>query len=128
MPSNRYSPSIIPTIFNKTNIANSPETIPSGTPMHPSIIASYITLFLICFFVAPTELNIPYIFIFSVIAIANEFLMQNILVNIITPISIPHTVNSITTVSSEKANASHLSSSPFISYSYFNSSPFFMTL
>ena len=116
MPWNRYSPSIIPTIFSSTNIANSPEIIPSGTPTHPSIIASYITLFLICFLVAPTELSIPYIFIFSVIAIANEFLMQNILVNIITPISIPHTVNSITTVSSENANASHLSNSQCMSY------------
>lgn len=76
-------------------------------------MASLITLCFICFFVAPTELSIPYIFIFSVIDIANEFLIQNTLVNTITNINIPHTVNSIVTVSSENANTSHLRSSLF---------------
>lgn len=83
--------------------------------MLPKILASFITLFLICFFVAPTEESIPYIFIFSVIDIAKEFLMQNILVNIIINITTPPTVNNIEIVLSENANTSHLKSSLFIS-------------
>lgn len=81
--------------------------------MVPNIIASLITLFLICFLVAPTDASSPYIFIFSVIDIANEFLMQNTLVNIITPITTAAAENSISTVLSENANACHLNSSLF---------------
>ena len=73
--------------------------------------------------------NIPYIFIFSVVAIANEFLIQNMLVNIIINITTPATVYIIVTVLSSNAKASHLKSSVFISkFSYFNSSKFFNLL
>lgn len=92
-----------------------------GMLIIPSAIPSNITLFLICFFVAPTDASSPYIFIFSVIDIAKEFLMQYTLVKIITPITTPAVPNSIPIVLSEKANASHLSSSLFKSYSNFAS-------
>ena len=63
--------------------------------------------------VAPTLASIEYIFIFSVIDIANEFLIQNILVNNIITITTPITEYNIVTVESENANASHLNNSLF---------------
>lgn len=87
----------------------------------PSAIPSNITLFLICFLVAPTDASSPYIFIFSVIDIAKEFFIQYILVNIIINIIIPASENSIFVVPEENAYASHLSSSEFKEYEYFAS-------
>ena len=80
---NIMSPAIKLTIFIKTITATIPDNIPKGIPINPNISVSEITFLFICFLVVPTLASIPYIFIFSVIAIANEFLMQNILVNII---------------------------------------------
>ena len=48
-----------------------------------------------------------------VIDIANEFLIQNILVNNIITITTPITEYNIVTVESENANASHLNNSLF---------------
>ena len=88
---NKLSPAIKFTIFIRIITANIPDNIPKGIPINPNINVSEITFLFICFLVVPTLASIPYIFIFSVIAIANEFLMQNILVSIIINITTPTT-------------------------------------
>jgi len=72
---------------------------------------SLITLFLICFFVAPTLDSIPYIFIFSVNEIANAFFIQYILVIIIITIATTATATIIAIVELLTFNASHVNKS-----------------
>ena len=70
--------------------------------------------------VAPILESIPYILIFSVVEIANEFLIQNTLVNKIIITTTAITLYSIVRVVSLKANTSHLSNSWLIAEtSYF---------
>ena len=96
------------TTFVKINVAKTPHNIPRGTPISPNISPSSITLFFIWFFVAPTLESIPYILIFSVVEIANEFLIQKMLTATMIEITTLITAIIILLVVSEKANASHI--------------------
>ena len=77
---------------NKIKIAPNPDIIPIGIPIIANINPSYKTFLFICFEVAPIDANIPYCLVFSVIDISKLFLMQNIDVTIIIPITTAATV------------------------------------
>ena len=99
---------ILSTIFNTINIAKSPLKIPRGIPIIPKIKPSYKTFFFICFEVAPTDANIPYCFVFSVIEIAKLFRIQNTDVTIMIIIIIPAIVYNIVVLASLNCKFSHL--------------------
>ena len=121
---NKYSPITALTILTSTKHANIPDNIPNGIPTVPNISPSNITFFLICFLVAPMLDSIPYIFIFSAVAIANEFLIQNTLVNTIITKTTDTTVYIIDIVELLNLKTSHFKSSSFISNSSYLVSPF----
>ena len=82
-------PKNFPVNLNVMNIPSIPAPIPTGIPMMPRSIPSYITLWRICLLVAPTDLRIPNCLVLSLTDIENALYISDTDPNIISSIRMP---------------------------------------